>query len=344
MMSLLITSSTHHAIHLKMAASLLALTLLNSVARMHAPCASYTRPPRPPRRGTAPLARDGDVLRGAGLSPSLPAGGGVWIRYFYEGSTAQQGRICRCFPADAHAARGVEILRALLADGVDLAEFFASAYETSTGGWLPFLREAREARDDAAIEALEDVRFPLPGPGEGPPRVDVKLSRRSDGRAPTSGRLAPGGYHAIGVVNAKQHYNVGTLWRSAYQLGANFVFTVGARYKNAPTDTVDAPKRMPLFELDDWNGFVQFAPRGAIWVAVEMGGTPLEDFVHPRNAIYILGSEDAGLPKAVLSACHHVVSLSCERYASYNVATAGALVMYDRKLTDSNLLVPVLLT
>lgn len=29
-------------------------------------------------------------------------------------------------------------------------------------------------------------------------------------------------------------------------------------------------------------------------VAVEMGGTSLEDFEHPDRAIYLLGSEDAG--------------------------------------------------
>ncbi len=48
-------------------------------------------------------------------------------------------------------------------------------------------------------------------------------------------------------------------------------------------------------ELDDWNSFAEWAaPKGAVWVVVEMGGTPLEAFVHPRNAIYVLGSEDHG--------------------------------------------------
>lgn len=48
-------------------------------------------------------------------------------------------------------------------------------------------------------------------------------------------------------------------------------------------------------ELDDWNSFAEWAaPKGAVWVVVEMGGTPLEEFVHPRNAIYVLGSEDHG--------------------------------------------------
>ena len=152
----------------------------------------------------------------------------------------------------------------------------------------------------------------------------------ADSNVQPSGRQPRGGFFSIGVVNAKQQANIGTLWRSAYQLGAHFVFTVGKRYQNQRTDTVQTHERMPLFGLHDWNAFVDFAPKGTLWVAVEMGGVPLEDFVHPRNAIYLLGSEDAGVPKSVLSSCHHVVSLSSERYASYNVATAGALVMYDR--------------
>ena len=62
-----------------------------------------------------------------------------------------------------------------------------------------------------------------------------------------------------------------------------------------------------------------------------MGGTPLDEFEHPKDAVYLLGSEDAGLPKAVLRACHHTVSLRSENYASYNVAIAGSLVLYDRR-------------
>ncbi len=63
-----------------------------------------------------------------------------------------------------------------------------------------------------------------------------------------------------------------------------------------------------------------------------MGGTPLSEFVHPRNAIYILGSEDHGVPKSVVRGCREVVSLECELYGSYNVAVAGSIVMYDRMM------------
>ena len=33
------------------------------------------------------------------------------------------------------------------------------------------------------------------------------------------------------------------------------------------------------------------SPRGAAWVAVEMGGEPLETFTHPDRAVYFLGAD-----------------------------------------------------
>ena len=48
------------------------------------------------------------------------------------------------------------------------------------------------------------------------------------------------GYFGVGIVNGKSEANQGTLWRSAYQLGASFIFTVGARFDHR-TDTVPAP-------------------------------------------------------------------------------------------------------
>lgn len=109
------------------------------------------------------------------------------------------------------------------------------------------------------------------------------------------------------------------------------LYAIGGRYGAASADTLNAPARLPLIECDDWSSFAeQAAPRGAVWVAVETGGTPLAEYEHPRNAVYILGSEDHGVPTSVLRGCREVVSLESEEYGSYNVAVAGSIVMYDR--------------
>ncbi len=151
------------------------------------------------------------------------------------------------------------------------------------------------------------------------------------------GKIPIDGYFGIGILSPKTEQNVGTLWRSAYQLGASVLYTIGGRYRSSSSDTLNVPARIPLIELDDWNSFAEWAaPKAAVWVAIEMGGTPLSEFKHPRNAIYILGSEDHGVPKSVLRGCREVVSLESEQYGSYNVAVAGSLVMYDRMMKQKN--------
>lgn len=282
----------------------------------------------------------------------------------YEGGTLAHSRILLLESRDSRSGtvKGLEIIQSLVKDGVDFTKFYASVYEqeVSGGGWLPMHRDLTNI--DQVIPEEDDVRFPFLSSSsssissksneEGdeevvpvPCRIDVKLFHRpavgfpershdsmmAMASAQTTGTLPKStGYFGIGLVSPKTETNVGTVWRSAYQLGAAYLFTIGQRYKSQSTDTVNTPSRIPLFELEDWTTFAKVAPRGCPLVAVEMGGTPLEEFDHPKNAIYILGSEDNGVPNSIVRACHHVISLDSERYASYNVAVAGSLVMYDR--------------
>jgi tRNA G18 (ribose-2'-O)-methylase SpoU len=142
------------------------------------------------------------------------------------------------------------------------------------------------------------------------------------------------GYFGIGIYQPKTIENVGTLWRSAYQMGAAFIFVIGARYKNSikASDTYKAYRHIPLFEYKTFDEFQEARPYGAQLVGIEFNdaSVPLETFKHPATAIYILGSEDTGLPKHVVAKCQHVVELPAVRQPSYNVAVAGSLVMYSR--------------
>lgn len=138
------------------------------------------------------------------------------------------------------------------------------------------------------------------------------------------------GFFEIGIYRGKTPENLGTLWRSAYQLGAAGVFTIGKRYDRQASDTLNTPANIPLRSYPDFAAMLAARPFSAVLVAVEMGGVALKEFRHPARAIYILGSEDNGLPPDVLAKCQHVVSLASVRRASYNVAVAGSIVMYDR--------------
>lgn len=139
------------------------------------------------------------------------------------------------------------------------------------------------------------------------------------------------GYYGIGIFHGKTGVNLGTLWRSAYQLGAAFAFTVGRRYRPQASDTTKAWRSIPLF---DWMDFEMFLAHGVPYdcpiVAVEMGGTDLRRITHPARCIYLLGAEDYGLPPDILRRCHSTVSIPSERMDSYNVAVAGSIIMYDR--------------
>jgi len=138
------------------------------------------------------------------------------------------------------------------------------------------------------------------------------------------------GFFEIGIYRGKTPANVGTLWRSAYQLGAAGIYTIGPRYPNQASDTVKAHRHIPLREYADMDDFMAAIPYGCPVIAVEMGGKPLANFVHPERAVYLLGAEDHGIPASALARCHHVISLPSVRTESYNVAVAGSLVMFDR--------------
>jgi tRNA(Leu) C34 or U34 (ribose-2'-O)-methylase TrmL len=139
------------------------------------------------------------------------------------------------------------------------------------------------------------------------------------------------GYFGIGIYKPKTEANVGTLWRSAYQLGAAFIFVVGARYKRQHSDTVKAWKHILMFELDTWNDFLVATPKDCKHVFIENFGHDtinISGYKHPERAVYILGSEDNGIPSKYLKG--DIITIPSIRTSSFNVAVAGSIVMYDR--------------
>jgi tRNA G18 (ribose-2'-O)-methylase SpoU len=148
--------------------------------------------------------------------------------------------------------------------------------------------------------------------------------------------MSQSGYFGIGVYRAKREDNIGTLWRGAYQLGANHIFTVGAKYKRQASDVFKTWLHIPLFTYDDVSQILD-SIYDCLLVGVEMGGVPLTEFKHPQRCVYLLGSEDNGLPPNILAQCHHVVSIPSVRTSSYNVAQAGTIIMYDRMVKNGGL-------
>ena len=131
------------------------------------------------------------------------------------------------------------------------------------------------------------------------------------------------GYFGIGVENLKTKVNLGTLWRSAYCLGASFIFVIGTRYKKQSSDTVKAYRHIPLYQYDNSDHFLNSRPYDCMLVGVEITDKAREiyDYHHPEKALYVLGAEDSSL--TFLDKCQSVIkipSLYC-----LNVAVAGSI-------------------
>lgn len=139
------------------------------------------------------------------------------------------------------------------------------------------------------------------------------------------------GFFAVGIFNPKSGHNQGTLWRTALAFGAAFVFTVGRRFERQSSDTSDTHAKIPMFHFATVEDLAAHLPYGCRLVGIELTdeAVPLATFAHPDRACYLLGSEDNGLPPAAVRACHVVVRID-GLAGCLNVATAGAVVLYDR--------------
>lgn len=138
------------------------------------------------------------------------------------------------------------------------------------------------------------------------------------------------GYFAIGVERISKQMNLGNLVRSAHGFGASFVFTIGAQYRalEAKSDTAKSVSHLPLYhwrEVDDI-----CLPVGCRLVGIELldNAIDLPSFRHPLQAAYVLGPEKGSLSDSLHARCDHVIKIPTS--FCINVATAGAIVMYDR--------------
>ena len=138
------------------------------------------------------------------------------------------------------------------------------------------------------------------------------------------------GFYGIGIQNGKTPENLGVLWRTAQNMGASFIFTIGHRYSKQACDTHKAVGAMPYYHYDTFEDFYKHMPKRAMLVGVELDerSVPLETFEHPRCAVYLLGAEDHGMTREAIERSHHLVKFNTDR--SVNVAVAGSIVMYDR--------------
>lgn len=141
---------------------------------------------------------------------------------------------------------------------------------------------------------------------------------------------------SFGIIleNCKNNYNLGGAMRAAYNFNANFIATIGRRYKRNSLDTPNAGKHIPIFHFLN---FAEYKKSATPWIHIGCEITSdsknIVNFVHPRQAVYILGPEDGGLSKEAISMCKYIVQIPTN--SCLNLAVCSAIIMYDRALKCS---------
>jgi len=138
------------------------------------------------------------------------------------------------------------------------------------------------------------------------------------------------GYFGIGIERGKTEFNWGSLFRTAQIFNADFLFTIGKKYKSHRADVMKSHRHIPTFNYKDFDDFAAHRPYNCKLIGIELSdkATKLSAFKHPKKAIYLLGAEDNGLSRKAQESCNDLIILPGEH--SLNVAVAGSIVIYDR--------------
>jgi tRNA G18 (ribose-2'-O)-methylase SpoU len=142
------------------------------------------------------------------------------------------------------------------------------------------------------------------------------------------------GFFGIGVQEVSKSGNIGNLIRSAHAFNASFFFTISPDIdiKEARTsDTSDAFDHLPYYEYESVADFN--VPSGCQLIGIELTDEAIElpSFRHPLRAAYVLGPEMGSLSEDLQERCEFIIKIPTK--FCINVAVAGALVMYDRKIS-----------
>ena len=139
------------------------------------------------------------------------------------------------------------------------------------------------------------------------------------------------GYFGIGIEQVSKPGNMGNLIRSAHAFGASFVLTINPGFSKRElmkTDTSATFEALPYFQYDRHEEMQ--LPLGCQLVVIELteAAVPLPSFRHPRRAAYVLGPEKESVSPNLQARADHIIQIPMK--FCVNVATAGAIVLYDR--------------
>lgn len=127
--------------------------------------------------------------------------------------------------------------------------------------------------------------------------------------------------------------NIGAIVRSAYALGADAIIASGVKQLNfsaiARTSSgamLDMPFMLSPNILDNLNELSQL---GFVFYGASMDGKDIKDMNFEKKRVLVLGSEDKGISKKVLSRLNHKISIEMKHaFDSLNVSAAASILIH----------------
>ena len=135
----------------------------------------------------------------------------------------------------------------------------------------------------------------------------------------------------LAIINPKSPQNMGSILRAAGCYQAQSVRYTGERYARAKAFQTDTKNVHLDINVTHVNEIIcATTDTNLVKVAVELveGATPLPNFIHPENALYIFGPEDGSIEQEIVDKCDHVVYIPT--VGCMNLAATVNVLLYDR--------------
>lgn len=124
---------------------------------------------------------------------------------------------------------------------------------------------------------------------------------------------------------------MGSILRAAGCYQAQSIRYTGERYARAKafqTDTKNVHLNIKVSHVDEVINAITDENLSKVAVELVEGATPLPNFVHPEDALYIFGPEDGSIEQEIVDQCDHVVYVPT--VGCMNLAATVNVLLYDR--------------
>jgi tRNA(Leu) C34 or U34 (ribose-2'-O)-methylase TrmL len=135
----------------------------------------------------------------------------------------------------------------------------------------------------------------------------------------------------IGLVDPKSPENMGSVLRAVGCYQATAIRYTGSRYARASQFVTDTKKRhlaVDIKRVEDLISEAKAAGLQPVAVELTLGATPLPNFQHPKQCMYIFGPEDGTIPQSVVDQCADIVFIPTT--GCMNLAATVNVILYDR--------------